>query len=104
MARVRAPAHPGRYHPGGFRLTRRERGPRRTALAARPTDLTIDDPADRAVAARQLAAGGIVAHAFANFYVITTRGDADTVRRVNAVKSRPAGQVGSITGSPEHVR
>ena len=48
----------------------------------------------------RLATGGIVAHAFANFYAITTRGDAETVRRVNAMKGRPPGQVGSITGSP----
>ena len=71
-----------------------------TALAAPPDVLTIDDPADRAAAAHRLATGGIVAHAFANLYAITTRGDAETVRRVNAMKGRPAGQVGSITGSP----
>jgi hypothetical protein len=71
-----------------------------TALAARPTELTIDDAADRASAARRLADGGVVAHAFANLYAITTRGDADTVRRVNTMKGRPSAQVGSITGSP----
>src|SRR5918997_5738618 len=71
-----------------------------TALAAAPDVLIIDDPADRAAAARRLATGGIVAHAFANFYVITTRGDAETVRRVNGMKGRPPGQVGSITGPP----
>jgi hypothetical protein len=71
-----------------------------TALAARPTELSIDDAADRAAAARLLAEGGLIGHAFANFYVITARGDADTVRRVNAMKGRPPGQVGSITGSP----
>jgi hypothetical protein len=71
-----------------------------TALAAPPDVLTIDEPADRAAAARRLASGGIVAHAFANLYAITTRGDAETVRRVNAMKGRPPGQVGSITGSP----
>ena len=71
-----------------------------TALAAPPDVLTIDDPADRAAAAHRLANGGIVAHAFANLYAITTRGNAETVRRVNAMKGRPAGQVGSITGSP----
>jgi hypothetical protein len=71
-----------------------------TALAAPPDVLTIDDPADCAAAARRLATGGIVAHAFANLYAITTRGDAETVRRVNAMKGRPPGQVGSITGSP----
>ena len=71
-----------------------------TALAARPTELTIDDAADQASAARRLADRGVIGHAFANFYAITTRGDAETVRRVNMMKGRPAGQVGSITGSP----
>ena len=59
--------------------------------------LYIDRPEDVAVAARALAGGAIVAAAFANFYVIVTRPDADTVRRVNLAKGRPAHQVGSIT-------
>jgi hypothetical protein len=71
-----------------------------TALAVPRDVLSIDNPADRAHAARQLAAGGVVANAFANLYGITTRGDAETVRRVNTMKGRPPGQVGSITGSP----
>jgi hypothetical protein len=71
-----------------------------TALAVPHDVLTIDDPADCASAAGGLATGGIVAHAFANLYAITTRGDAETVRRVNVMKGRPPGQVGSITGSP----
>jgi hypothetical protein len=65
------------------------------------TRAVISDPAQVAGAAEALATGGaVVAHAFANFYVITTRGDADTVRRVNVMKGRPPGQVGSITGPP----
>ncbi len=71
-----------------------------TALAARISPSLIDDPAACATVARQLADGAVVAHAFANFYVITTRGEAETVRRVNLMKGRPPGQVGSITGSP----
>ena len=71
-----------------------------TALAAPTGELTIDAPRDRATAAHPVADGGIVAQAFANFYVITTRGDAETVRRVNVMKGRPPGQVGSITGPP----
>jgi tRNA A37 threonylcarbamoyladenosine synthetase subunit TsaC/SUA5/YrdC len=71
-----------------------------TALAALPTELTIDDPADGAIAAHRLAAGGVVGHAFANLYAITARGDTETVRRVNAMKGRPPEQVGSITGPP----
>jgi len=60
----------------------------------------INSARDRDRAAELLAAGAVVAHAFANFYVITTRGDADTVRRVNVMKGRPPSQVGSITGAP----
>lgn len=74
-----------------------------TALATSYSPATLDNPAGRAVAARQIADGGIVAHAFANFYAITTRGDAETVRRVNLLKGRPPGQVGSITGAPAAV-
>ncbi|WP_433124149.1 hypothetical protein ACQPWW_18325 [Micromonospora sp. CA-240977] len=59
--------------------------------------LYIDRPEDVAVAARALARGAVVAAAFANFYVIVTRPDAATVRRVNLAKGRPAQQVGSIT-------
>ena len=71
-----------------------------TVLAAAMRPLLIDDPAGCAAAARQLADGAVVAHAFANLYAITTRGDAQTVRRVNGMKGRPPGQAGSITGSP----
>jgi tRNA A37 threonylcarbamoyladenosine synthetase subunit TsaC/SUA5/YrdC len=70
------------------------------ALASPVSLPMIDDPAACAAAARQLADGAVVANAFANFYVITTRGDAETVRRVNRMKGRPLDQVGSITGSP----
>jgi len=58
---------------------------------------------DAAWAAGRLADGDTVAHAFANFYVITTRADADTVRGVNVMKGRPPGQVGSITGPPSSI-
>jgi hypothetical protein len=71
-----------------------------TVLTATMRSLLIDDPAACVAAARQLADGAVVAHAFANFYALTTRGDAETVRRVNAMKGRPPGQVGSITGPP----
>jgi hypothetical protein len=44
-----------------------------TALAAPLRPLLIDDPAACAEAARQLAAGAVVANACASFYVIITR-------------------------------
>ncbi|NHC15171.1 hypothetical protein G9H71_15400 [Motilibacter sp. E257] len=65
--------------------------------------MLLDEEAHRAIAARALAAGGIVAHAFANFYAITTRPDAETVRSVNLLKGRPIGQVGSITTTPSRI-
>jgi hypothetical protein len=48
-------------------------------------------------AARAIADGAVVGHGFGNFYVITTRPDADVVRGVNLMKGRPACQVGSVT-------
>lgn len=59
---------------------------------------------DAALAARALDAGAVVGHAFANLYAITTLADADTVRRVNLMKGRPPGQVGSITAPPAAIR
>jgi hypothetical protein len=60
----------------------------------------LSDPRDVETAATALAAGAVVGHAFANFYVITTRPDAPTVRSVNLMKGRPVDQVGSITTTP----
>ena len=71
-----------------------------TALATSLRPLLIEDPAASAAVAWRLAEGGVVGHGFANFYVITTRADAETVRKVNVMKGRPPGQVGSITGPP----
>lgn len=65
--------------------------------------LVLDDPTDAALAATLLGGGAAVAHGFANFYAITARGDAATVARVNELKGRPPGQVGSITAPPDAV-
>ena len=70
-----------------------------TVIDARPRP-TITNAEQVARTAEALAAGAVVAHAFGNFYAITTRSDADTVRAVNVIKGRPPGQVGSITGPP----
>lgn len=59
--------------------------------------LVVDDLTDTALAATLLAGGAAVAHGFGNIYALTARGDAATVARVNALKGRPPGQVGSIT-------
>jgi hypothetical protein len=54
-------------------------------------------------AARAIADGAVLGHAFGNFYVITTRPDADVVQGVNLMKGRPADQVGSLTTTRELV-
>jgi tRNA A37 threonylcarbamoyladenosine synthetase subunit TsaC/SUA5/YrdC len=77
--------------------------PVRSRWAAPSRRLVLDDPADSQVAADLLAAGAVVAHGFANLYAITARGDGPTVRRANAIKGRPPGQVGSVTVPPEAV-
>ena len=60
-------------------------------------DLILSLPEEAERAARAIAQGDIVGHAFGNFYVITTRPDASVVRGVNLMKGRPADQVGSVT-------
>lgn len=62
--------------------------------------LVLSDPQDVGIVAAALGAGAVVGHAFGNFYVISTRPDGPTVRSVNLLKGRPAGQVGSITTTP----
>jgi tRNA A37 threonylcarbamoyladenosine synthetase subunit TsaC/SUA5/YrdC len=68
-----------------------------------PRRLVLTDPADVQHAVDALANGGVVGHGFANGYAMTTRPDAEIVRRVNRMKGRPADQVGSITVPPEHI-
>lgn len=60
----------------------------------------LTDPNAVRAAATSLAGGAVIGHGFANFYVVTTRPDAGTVRSVNLMKGRPADQVGSITTTP----
>lgn len=50
-----------------------------------------------------LARGRAVVHGFGNFYALTARPDRGTVERVNLMKGRPAGQVGSVTTVAGHV-
>lgn len=71
------------------------------SLSALP--YVISDPGDIELAARAVANGAVVGHAFANFYVISTRPDAEMVRRVNLIKGRPVDQVGSVFTSRPHV-
>jgi tRNA A37 threonylcarbamoyladenosine synthetase subunit TsaC/SUA5/YrdC len=77
---------------------------RRPDRADRPARRpVVDDPEHARWAAAALAEGAVVAHGFANLYAITTRPDETTVRRVNALKGRPPGQVGSLTTGPSSV-
>ena len=64
----------------------------------------IDTPDHVSQAAHALASGLVLGHAFGNFYVITTRPDADIVRRVNLLKGRPPDQVGSVLTTRSHMR
>ncbi|MGH4026261.1 MAG: hypothetical protein ACRDRV_16935 [Pseudonocardiaceae bacterium] len=63
----------------------------------------LTNPEDAQAAADALARGGVIGHGFANFYVLTTRPDRDTVRRVNLMKGRAPDQVGSITTTPARI-
>ena len=67
---------------------------------ARNRPLLLDSADDLADAAAVLAAGGVVGQGFGNFYVLTTRPDAATVRRINLLKGRPPDQVGSVVTTP----
>ncbi|MEV7566574.1 hypothetical protein [Streptomyces tanashiensis] len=60
----------------------------------------LTDPEAQRDAARAVSEGRVVAHGFGNIYALTSRADADTVRAVNRLKGRPAGQTGSITVPP----
>lgn len=70
---------------------------------ARARQHFVDDPDDVGAAAEALLAGGVIAHAFGNFYVITARPDAPTVRGINALKGRPPDQVGSVLTTRPHL-
>jgi tRNA A37 threonylcarbamoyladenosine synthetase subunit TsaC/SUA5/YrdC len=63
----------------------------------------VDDTRAAAETALDLAFGAVVAHAFANFYVITTRPEEPIVRRVNIIKGRPPDQVGSVLTTRSHI-
>ena len=65
--------------------------------------LLVGRPLDARRAAMALAEGDVVGQGFANLYVLTTRPDRGTVRRVNVMKGRPPEQVGSITTTPSRI-
>ncbi|RST08255.1 hypothetical protein EF910_02880 [Streptomyces sp. WAC07149] len=65
--------------------------------------LVLDDAEDVRAAAGALAEGCAVAHGFGNSYAVTARPDRAAVARVNRLKGRPDGRVGSVTTVPERV-
>ncbi|MFD9726674.1 hypothetical protein [Streptomyces sp. NPDC059072] len=65
--------------------------------------LFLGNAADVTSTSAALARGQAVAHGFGNFYALTARPDRGVVERVNLMKGRPAGQVGSVTTIGEHV-
>ncbi|MFJ9809957.1 hypothetical protein ACIRTB_17200 [Streptomyces sp. NPDC101158] len=66
-------------------------------------DLVLGDPEDVRRAADELGEGGAVVHGFANLYALTAGADPEVVARVNRMKGRPPGQVGSVTTVPSGV-
>jgi hypothetical protein len=74
-------------------------------LDARPAPdrAVLTDPGDSLAAARALAGGAVIGNGFANFYAITARADQESVRRVNLMKGRPPGQIGSISVPPSRI-
>lgn len=72
-----------------------------SATSAGTALLTNSD--DVQAAAEALGQGAVIGQGFANFYVLTTRPAAETVRMVNLMKGRPVDQVGSITTTPSRI-
>jgi hypothetical protein len=74
-----------------------------TSPGAAERPYVISQPSDIEVAAQALAGDAAVAHAFANFYVISARPDGRIVRRINRMKGRPEHQAGSITTTEDRI-
>jgi hypothetical protein len=58
--------------------------------------LDVSNGRDREFAARGVAVGAAVVHAFGNIYGLTFRPDREVMRSVNAAKGRPVDQVASL--------
>jgi tRNA A37 threonylcarbamoyladenosine synthetase subunit TsaC/SUA5/YrdC len=63
--------------------------------------LDIADLAQRREAAEAVADGSALFYAFGNFAALAARPDLESLRAMNALKGRPADQVGSVTTTPE---
>ena len=66
------------------------------------TTLDLDDSGDRSFAAHATALGAALFYGFANFCALAGRPEHDTVLRINRLKGRADGQVGSVTTTRRH--
>jgi tRNA A37 threonylcarbamoyladenosine synthetase subunit TsaC/SUA5/YrdC len=66
------------------------------------TTLDLVDAADRSFAAHAVALGAAVFYGFANFCALAGRPEHDAVLRINRLKGRADGQVGSVTTTRAH--
>jgi hypothetical protein len=66
------------------------------------TTLDLDDADDRAFAAHATALGAALFYGFANFCALAGRPARDSVLRINRLKGRADGQVGSVTTTRRH--
>jgi tRNA A37 threonylcarbamoyladenosine synthetase subunit TsaC/SUA5/YrdC len=60
----------------------------------------LSDDSGLEFAAQAVANGGVVTHGFANFYAIVSRPEREVVVRINRMKGRPDGQIGSVSTTP----
>jgi hypothetical protein len=60
----------------------------------------LSDESGLEFAAQAVANGGVVTHGFANFYAIVSRPEREVVVRINRMKGRPDGQIGSVSTTP----
>ena len=64
--------------------------------------LDLDDPGDRSFAAHATSLGAALFYGFANFCALAGRPEHDSVLRINRLKGRADGQVGSVTTTRPH--
>lgn len=67
------------------------------------THLHLANPVDVAFAARSIADGRGIVHAFGNFNALSFHPDIEVMKSVNAAKGRPLDQVASVTTTRGHI-
>jgi tRNA A37 threonylcarbamoyladenosine synthetase subunit TsaC/SUA5/YrdC len=66
--------------------------------------LSLSDRGHRRIAALATARGAALFYGFGNFCALAATPDEPSMRRVNRLKGRPAGQAGSITSDPSRIQ